>query len=47
MPEQERTHRDVVSFVRRGERLTQGRQNAWDRLSSFYVIDPPLSLIHI
>lgn len=41
MPEQERTHRDVVSFVRRGERLTQGRQNAWDRLSSFYVIDPP------
>ncbi|NMA77099.1 MAG: tRNA (guanosine(46)-N7)-methyltransferase TrmB [Actinomycetales bacterium] len=36
-----RTHRDVVSFVRRGERLTQGRQNAWDRLSPFYVIDPP------
>lgn len=35
------THRDVVSFVRRGERLTQGRQNAWDRLSPTYVIDPP------
>lgn len=41
MTEQSRTHRDVVSFVRRGERLTQGRQNAWDRLSSYYVIDPP------
>ena len=35
------THRDVVSFVRRGERLSQGRQNAWDRLSPTYVIDPP------
>ncbi|ATG52656.1 tRNA (guanosine(46)-N7)-methyltransferase TrmB [Brachybacterium vulturis] len=35
------THREVVSFVRRGERLTQGRQNAWDRLSPAYVIDPP------
>ena len=35
------THREVVSFVRRGERLTQGRQNAWDRLSPTYVIDPP------
>ena len=39
--EQAKTHRDVVSFVRRGERLTQGRQNAWDRLSPRYVIDPP------
>ncbi|MDN6303502.1 MAG: tRNA (guanosine(46)-N7)-methyltransferase TrmB, partial [Brachybacterium sp.] len=35
------THREVVSFVRRGERLTQGRQNAWDRLSPTYVVDPP------
>lgn len=38
---EEKSHRDVVSFVRRGERLSQGRQNAWDRLSPFYVIDPP------
>ncbi len=38
---QQSTHRDVVSFVRRGERLTQGRQNAWDRLAPTYVIDPP------
>lgn len=38
---QQRTHRDIVSFVRRGERLTQGRQSAWDRLSPTYVIDPP------
>jgi tRNA (guanine-N7-)-methyltransferase len=41
MTPEQRTHRDVVSFVRRGERLTQGRQNAWDRLSPTYVIDPP------
>ncbi len=40
-PKPSRTHRDVVSFVRRGERLSQGRQNAWDRLSPTYVIDPP------
>ncbi|WP_114856434.1 tRNA (guanosine(46)-N7)-methyltransferase TrmB [Brachybacterium sp. YJGR34] len=35
------THRDVVSFVRRGERLTPVRQSAWDRLSPAYVLDPP------
>ncbi|AXK44505.1 tRNA (guanosine(46)-N7)-methyltransferase TrmB [Brachybacterium saurashtrense] len=35
------TPRDVVSFVRRGERLSQGHQNAWNRLSATYVIDPP------
>ena len=34
------THRDVVSFVRRGERLSQGHQRAWDRLSPRYVLDP-------
>lgn len=39
--EEEKAHREVVSFVRRGERLTQGRQNAWDRLSPTYVLDPP------
>ncbi len=36
-----RTHRDVVSFVRRGERLTPSRQAAWDRLADDYVLDPP------
>ncbi|MGP9537720.1 tRNA (guanosine(46)-N7)-methyltransferase TrmB [Brachybacterium sp. AOP43-C2-M15] len=35
------THRDVVSFVRRGERLTPSRQSSWDRLSGQYVLDPP------
>jgi tRNA (guanine-N7-)-methyltransferase len=35
------THRDVVSFVRRGERLTPSRRSAWDRLSPEYVLDPP------
>lgn len=39
--QEQSTHREVVSFVRRGERLTQGRQNAWDRLSPTYVVDPP------
>ena len=39
--EEEKAHREVVSFVRRGERLSQGRQSAWDRLSPTYVIDPP------
>lgn len=35
------TRRDVVSFVRRGERLTASRRDAWDRLSDEYVLDPP------
>ena len=35
------THRDVVSFVRRGERLTPSRQSSWDRLSGEFVLDPP------
>jgi tRNA (guanine-N7-)-methyltransferase len=35
------TRRDVVSFVRRGERLTASRREAWDRLSDEYVLDPP------
>lgn len=33
--------REIVSFVRRGERLSPSRQNAWDRLSEEYVLDPP------
>lgn len=33
--------RDVVSFVRRGERLTPSRQTAWDRLADPYVLDLP------
>ena len=35
------TRRDVVSFVRRGERLTPSRRDSWDRLSPEYVLDPP------
>lgn len=36
-----RRQREVVSFVRRGARLSRSRQNAWDRLSETYVIDLP------
>lgn len=36
-----RRQREVVSFVRRGARLTRSRQDAWDRLSELYVIDLP------
>src|SRR5690606_41825965 len=39
--EARRTHRDVVSFARRGGRLTPSRQAAWDRLADDYVLDPP------
>ncbi len=35
------TRRDVVSFVRRGERLTPSRRDSWDRLAPDYVLDPP------
>lgn len=34
-----RPAREVVSFVRRGDRLSSSRQDAWDRLSSTYVLD--------
>ncbi|HIY23559.1 MAG TPA: tRNA (guanosine(46)-N7)-methyltransferase TrmB [Candidatus Brachybacterium merdigallinarum] len=36
-----RTPRHVVSFVRRGDRLTPSRQAAWDRLADTYVLDLP------
>ena len=36
-----RRQREVVSFVRRGARLTRSRQDAWDRLSDAYVLDLP------
>ncbi|MCL6422195.1 tRNA (guanine(46)-N(7))-methyltransferase TrmB [Brachybacterium sp. JHP9] len=36
------TRRDVVSFVRRGTRLTRSRQAAWDRLAPTWVLDIPL-----
>ncbi|MFC7466252.1 tRNA (guanosine(46)-N7)-methyltransferase TrmB [Brachybacterium sp. GCM10030252] len=41
MPAEDRAPREVVSFVRRGERLSPGRQDAWDRLAATYVLDPP------
>ncbi|PWH06671.1 tRNA (guanosine(46)-N7)-methyltransferase TrmB [Brachybacterium endophyticum] len=36
-----RPHRDVVSFVRRGSRLSASRQDAWDRLADTWVLDLP------
>jgi tRNA (guanine-N7-)-methyltransferase len=33
--------REVVSFVRRGERMNPSQQRAWDALSGFYVLDVP------
>ncbi|MDO5661795.1 MAG: tRNA (guanosine(46)-N7)-methyltransferase TrmB [Brachybacterium sp.] len=36
-----RRRRDVVSFVRRGSRLTARRQDAWDRLHQQWVLDVP------
>ncbi|MBV7432987.1 tRNA (guanosine(46)-N7)-methyltransferase TrmB [Dermabacteraceae bacterium TAE3-ERU5] len=43
MPNQESStrRRAVVSFVRRGSRLTRSRQDAWDRLSERYVLQVP------
>lgn len=37
----DRPRRDVVSFVRRGTRLSRSRQEAWDRLAGDYVLDIP------
>jgi tRNA (guanine-N7-)-methyltransferase len=37
----DRPRRDVVSFVRRGSRLSASRQDAWDRLSGTWVLDLP------
>lgn len=34
-------HREVVSFTRRGGRLTERRQKAWDESADFYVVEPP------
>lgn len=41
-PAAERPHRDIVSFVRRGSRLSLNRQDAWDRLHTRWVLDIPL-----
>ncbi|UQN31390.1 tRNA (guanosine(46)-N7)-methyltransferase TrmB [Brachybacterium kimchii] len=37
----DRPRRDVVSFVRRGTRLSRSRQEAWDRLADDFVLDVP------
>lgn len=37
----QRLRRGAVSFVRRGDRLSPTRQDAWDRLSQRYVLDLP------
>jgi tRNA (guanine-N7-)-methyltransferase len=39
--EQTRPQREVVSFVRRGTRLTPTRQAAWERSADRYVLDLP------
>lgn len=38
---QEPRQREVVSFVRRGARLTTSRRQAWDRGAETYVLDVP------
>lgn len=38
---QQRPHQDVVSFVRRGSRLSRSRQAAWDRSHERWVLDVP------
>ncbi|RLV55707.1 tRNA (guanosine(46)-N7)-methyltransferase TrmB [Aeromicrobium phragmitis] len=40
-PVDPRHHRDVVSFIRRGGRLTERQQHAWDDLAASYVLDVP------
>lgn len=40
-PTEAKPPREIVSFVRRDERLSPRRQNAWDRLSEDYVLDLP------
>lgn len=40
-PVDPRHHRDVVSFIRRGGRLTERQQHAWDELADRYVLDVP------
>lgn len=37
----ERFHRHTVSFIRRGGRLTERQQDAWDDIADTYVIDVP------
>ena len=40
-PATEPFRREVVSFTRRGGRLTERRQEAWDELADRYVLDVP------
>jgi len=37
----QRFHRNVVSFIRRGGRLTERQQSAWDELAERFVLDVP------
>ncbi|TSD58606.1 tRNA (guanosine(46)-N7)-methyltransferase TrmB [Aeromicrobium piscarium] len=34
-------HREIVSFIRRGGRLTERQQDAWDELADAHVLDVP------
>lgn len=40
-PANPRFHKEIVSFTRRGGRLTERQQDAWDDLASTYVLDIP------
>lgn len=40
-PDRPRHHRTIVSFTRRGGRLTERQQAAWDKLSGALVVDVP------
>lgn len=40
-PVNPRFHREIVSFTRRGGRLTERQQDAWDDLSERFVLDIP------
>jgi tRNA (guanine-N7-)-methyltransferase len=41
LAEDRRPHREIVSFVRRGSRLSRSRQQAWDSLAERYVLVVP------
>ncbi|MBP2436263.1 tRNA (guanosine(46)-N7)-methyltransferase TrmB [Microbacterium amylolyticum] len=35
------THRDILSFVRRGGRMSEAQERAWKELSPFYLFEVP------
>ncbi|WP_029150991.1 tRNA (guanosine(46)-N7)-methyltransferase TrmB [Microbacterium indicum] len=41
MPEPGTGRREILSFVRRGGRMSDGQERAWNELSPFYLFDVP------